>query len=184
MMSLGARLLLIMTLTTTLFGCQSYRMHPISTVESVDLERFMGRWFVIASIPTFLEKDIANAIEEYRLVDGKVDTRFTFRKGGVDGKEKSMNPVGEVRPDSGNAVWDMQFVWPFKAEYRIIYLSPDYETTVIGRSKRDYAWIMARNPSISETELNELTRLLEQQGYDLSDLRTVPQHWPAGWGES
>ena len=72
----------------------------------------------------------------------------------------------------------MQFVWPFKAEYRVVYLTSDYSLTVIGRSKRDYAWIMARSPRIPESDYQRLRQLLREQGYDPERLRLVPQHWP------
>ena len=61
----------------------------LQTVEYVDLERFMGKWYVIACIPTPLEKNIINATETYRLVDdGTIATTFAFRKGGFNGPKK------------------------------------------------------------------------------------------------
>jgi apolipoprotein D and lipocalin family protein len=69
----------------------------------------------------------------------------------------------------------MQFIWPFKAEYRIIFLSDDYSKTVIGRSKRDYVWIMARKPEISDEDYTVVMDFLQEQGYDISKLQKVPQ---------
>jgi apolipoprotein D and lipocalin family protein len=150
-------------------------MKPIHTVESVDLKRFMGDWYVIASIPTFIETDAYNAVESYQLAeDGTIETTFRFRKGGFDGPEKIYKPRGFIEDRQSNAVWGMQFVWPFKAEYRIIYLSNDYERTIIGRTKRDYVWIMARQPSISEEDYRRLVKFIEEQGYESGKLRRVP----------
>lgn len=154
-------------------GCQT--MKPIHTVDDVDLERFMGDWYVIASIPTFIEKDAFNAIESYRLDDdGTVATTFKFNKGSLDGPLKQYNPRGFIRDQQSNAVWDMQFIWPFKAEYRIIFLSEDYSQTVIGRTKRDYVWIMARKKIIPDEEYEKLLQFLRDQDYDLNNLRVVP----------
>ncbi len=151
-------------------------MKPIHTVEYVDLNRFMGDWYVIANIPTFIEKDAYNAIETYRLDDdGTVATTFKFNKGSLDGPLKTYHPRGYIRDEASNAVWGMQFIWPFKAEYRIIFLSEDYSKTVIGRSKRDYVWIMAREPAISDDEYASITKFLQEQGYDIKDLQKVPQ---------
>ena len=134
--SIGSLFLILLV-----WGCQT--MHPIHTVESVDLQRFMGDWYVIASIPTFIETDAFNAVESYKLSeDGSIATTFRFNKGGFDGPEKIYKPRGFIEDRPSNAVWGMQFIWPFKAEYRIIYLSDDYAQTIIGRTKRDYAWIM------------------------------------------
>ena len=104
-----------------ILGCQT--MKPIHTVDYVDLNRFMGDWYVIANIPTFIEKDAYNAIESYRLEnDGTVATTFRFNKGSLDGPLKEYHPRGFIRDKESNAVWGMQFIWPFKAEYRIIFL--------------------------------------------------------------
>lgn len=167
------RLSTLLVFIVTAIGCQSAR--PIYTVESVDLERFMGDWYVIASIPTYIERNAYNGIESYRLEkNGTIATTFTFNEGGFDGQLKTYTPTGFVVENSGNAVWGMQFVWPFKAEYRIIYLTGDYSQTVIGRSKRDYVWIMAREPSMPETDYERILGFLKEQGYELDDMRKVP----------
>ena len=64
----------------------------------------------------------------------------------------------------------MQFVWPVKADYRIVYLSPDYAQTVIGREKRDYVWIMARTPQMPDADYERLLRFVRGQGYDVSQI--------------
>ena len=153
----------------------------MKTVEYVDLERFMGDWYVIASIPTFLEKDAYNAIENYAMnEDGSIATTFTFNKGGLDGKPKEYTPVGFVTDTETNALWGMRFVWPIKADYRVIYLDDDYQQTIIGRQKRDYVWIMARSPDISEDDYQELVSFIAERGYDTSGLRRVPHAETAG----
>lgn len=152
---------------------------PLATVARVDLDRFMGRWYVIASIPTFIERDAFNAVETYRLdADGSIATTFTFRAGGFDGPERRYEPRGFVRDRTSNAVWGMQFLWPIKADYRIAWLADDYSITIIAREARDYAWIMARTPSISDAAYATAVSFLEGQGYDVRQLRKVPQQWP------
>ncbi|MFM7625114.1 MAG: lipocalin family protein, partial [Gammaproteobacteria bacterium] len=95
----------------------------VPVVEKVDLPRFMGPWYVIGVIPTFIEKDIYNAIESYELApDGTIKTTFTFNKGAFDGEAKVMNPKGFVVPGTNNAIWGMQFIWPIKAEFVISHL--------------------------------------------------------------
>ena len=168
-------------LTTILFstvllitsGCQTVK--PIHTVDRVDLNRFMGDWYVISSIPTFIEKNAFNAIESYRLDDdGTVATTFKFNKGSFDGPLKEYHPRGYIRDKSSNAIWGMQFIWPFKAEYRIIFLSDDYSQTVIGRTKRDYVWIMARKKTIPTDEYEKILNFLQEQGYNINDIIAVP----------
>ncbi len=149
----------------------------LPTVPHVDLERFMGRWYVLANIPTFIEREAHNAVETYELQpDGTIATTFTFRRGGFDGEPKVYRPRGFVRSQS-NAVWGMQFVWPIEAEYRIAYLAPDYSQTVIGRSKRDYVWIMARTPEIPAADYARLVGFVGDLGYEPTDVVRVPQRW-------
>jgi apolipoprotein D and lipocalin family protein len=69
----------------------------------------------------------------------------------------------------------MQFVWPIKADYRILYVSADYRYTIIGREKRDYAWVMARTPVIPDADLADLIARLVAAGYDRGAIRQVPQ---------
>ena len=159
-------------------GCQSVRQPPLALAPSVDLARFMGDWYVIANIPTFIEEGAHNAVESYRLAaDGTIETTFTFRAGGFDGEPKRYTPRGYVLDRASNAVWGMQFIWPVKADYRIAYLASDYSLAVIGREKRDYVWIMARAPQIAEADYQSILQFLAGQGYDVSRIRKVPQRW-------
>lgn len=148
----------------------------IAPVASVDLDRFMGRWYVIAHIPTRFERDAYAAVESYeRRPDGRIATTFTYRSGALDGPVHTMHPVGTVRPGTGNAVWDMRFFGLFSAEYVIVDLDSDYSMTIIGRSRRDYAWIMARTPRIDEADYRRAADRLRSLGYSLDGLRRVPQ---------
>ncbi|MFN0303841.1 MAG: lipocalin family protein [Burkholderiales bacterium] len=175
---LSATMLASLALLT---GCQSAPMPPITTVPHVDLARFMGDWYVIASIPTFIEKGAHNAIESYRLdEDGTIATTFTFRAGSFDGPEKRYTPRGFIRDRSSNAIWGMQFIWPIKADYRIVYLNADYSQTVIGRENRDYLWIMARSPNMAPSDYARAVEFARQEGYDVSKIQIVPQRWPQG----
>jgi apolipoprotein D and lipocalin family protein len=162
-----------------LSGCNEEGGEPMNTVAYVDLERFMGDWYVVANIPTFLEVGAHNAVETYRMnADGTIATRFTFNKGGPDGPRKTYNPTGFIRDRSSNALWGMQFIWPFKGDYRIIYLDDDYHLTVIGRAKRDYVWVMSREPEFSDKEFTRMKEFIRSVGYDVSKLQRVP-HGPS-----
>jgi len=148
----------------------------MDTVSYVDLERFMGDWYVVASIPTFIEKGAHNAVESYALnPDGTIATTFRFNKYSYDGPLKTYRPTGFVVDRKTNARWGMQFIWPIKGDYRVIYLDDDYQLTVIGRAKRDYVWVMSRKPDFSNEELERVKDFIEGVGYDASKLQRVPQ---------
>ena len=167
--------LLIIITITYLGGCAK-DMTEMKTVDYIDINRFMGSWYVIANIPTFLEKDIYEAVETYNLNDdGTIGTVFTFRRGGFDGAQKEYNPKGFIVDKETNALWGMQFVWPIKADYRIVYIDNDYSKTIIARQKRDFVWIMAKTPTITESEYDELVSFVESIGYDTSLIQRIPQ---------
>ena len=176
-MKKGWRTLIITSAALLVSACAS-KNPEMETVDYVDIDRFMGDWYVIANIPTFVEKGAHNAVENYSVDDdGSIATRFTYRKDGFDGKEKEYNPRGFIVDTTTNALWGMRFVWPIKADYRIVYLSDDYSITVIGRQKRDFVWIMAREPEITDLEYQELVDFVISIGYDASKLQRVPQSW-------
>jgi apolipoprotein D and lipocalin family protein len=159
-----------------LSACQTRSYPPLHLADSVDIPRFMGPWYVIACIPSLIERHEYNAVETYSLdADGRIHTVFTFNAGGFDGPARRLSPVGFVTPGTRGTVWGMRFVWPIRADYRVMYVAADYSQTVVGREKRDYAWIMARSPTMSEADYLRLTALLREAGYDTSRLRKVSQ---------
>jgi apolipoprotein D and lipocalin family protein len=150
------------------------KQEPLPVSDNIDIQQFMGRWYVIANIPTFIERQAYNAVEEYEWQgDGKVATTFTYNNGALDGPLKKANPTGFVSPDN-NAVWKMQFIWPFKADYRVMYVDDEHSITVIGREKRDYVWLMARSPDIDQKTYQNMVALIQNAGYDISKLREIP----------
>jgi apolipoprotein D and lipocalin family protein len=156
-------------------GCASTHA-PIPPVAHVDLPRFMGDWYVIAHIPSRTEREAYDAVETYRLdADGRILTTYRQRVGSFTAPVETMHPVGRVVEGTGNAVWSMQFVWPIQAEYVIVDLAPDYSRVIVGRSKRDYVWLMARTPQLPEAELQAATARIRELGYDTGKLRRVPQ---------
>ena len=161
-----------------LAACQSMPDPSMPLAENVDLDRFMGDWYVIANIPTFIEKGAHNAVESYeRVGERRVATTFRFREDGFEGPVAVYEPTGFVSEED-NAVWGMQFIWPIKAEYLIVYLDDDYRRTIIGRSARDYVWLMARDPEIAPAAFQEMLDAAAGAGYDPERIQRVPQRWP------
>ena len=169
---------LVMTGVVLSAGCATMGKQPTATVKQVDVARYMGPWYVIASIPTYPEKKAFNAIESYEQnPDGTIKTTFTFHKGAFDGPLKTMHPTGFIQ-DPSNAVWGMRVFWPVKAEYRISYLDRDYSEVLITRTARDYLWIMARKPQLGEADYRKLVDMAGKMGYDTAKIEKVPQRWP------
>jgi apolipoprotein D and lipocalin family protein len=154
-------------------------MAPIKPVAHVDLPRFMGKWYVIASIPSFIEKKAYNGVEAYQLQpNGNVETSFRYRKNSFNDPVKTIHSTGFVTPNTGNAVWGIQLIWPLKEQYLVAYLDDSYSETIVARDKRDYVWIMARTPAIAQADYDALVARVKQLGYKVSDIRKMPQAWP------
>ncbi|MDH3207676.1 MAG: lipocalin family protein [Gemmatimonadota bacterium] len=168
-----------------LYACATNDMPPLEAMDrKVDLERFMGDWYVIGFIPItlpfFSEEGAHNGVESYRLTDaGVIETTYTFREGGFDGPEKRFTPKGWVYDEETNAEWRMQFLWPFKAAYLILYLDQDYQKTIIGVPDRNNVWIMSRDPQMSDAEYERMLDYAASVGYATGKVRRVPQRWPA-----
>lgn len=149
---------------------------PLSLAPAVDLGRFMGDWYVIAAIPTVFERGAHAPVDRYELeADGSIATTFSFNAGAFDGPRRVLRSRGFVVAGSGNAVWGQQYLWPFRADYRIAWLSTDYTQVVIAREKRDYVWIMARTPTIAAADYARLQAVVAAQGYDVARLEPMPQ---------
>jgi apolipoprotein D and lipocalin family protein len=158
-------------------GCASTSdMPPLRTVDYVDMDRYLGRWYVIANIPYFLEKDKVASYDTYaKRADGKLVNDFTFRKGGFDAPEKTWNGVAWVVNTTTNAEWKVRFVWPFTATYLVLELDPDYRWAVVGTPGRDLLWILARERQLSDETYAAIIERIRAQGYDPAKIAKVPQ---------
>ncbi|MEF8834475.1 MAG: lipocalin family protein [Halofilum sp. (in: g-proteobacteria)] len=168
----GAALLI----AAALGGCSVMPPEDFPRAEGVDLDRFVGTWFVIAHIPPDATRNAWNAVERYeRVGSDRIRTVYTYRDGGFNGERERMEMTGFVQSGTNNAVWAMQPFWPLRLENTISYVSPDYRTTIVARSARDWVWVMAREPEIPEREYARLVARVEALGYDIERLREVPQ---------
>lgn len=168
-------------LALALGACATTRdnLPPIQPVAHVELPRYMGDWYVIANIPPWIEQGAHNSVENYRLdEDGNIPTTFTYRKDAYDGPLKTLRSKAFVVDHDSNARWGVQFIWPIKAEYLIAWLADDYSQVIVARNARDYVWVMARTPVVSDADYAALRERVRALGYDTSKLGRVPQRWP------
>lgn len=167
---------LVLLALLLLSGCAMMRGGPpLETVERVDLERYMGEWYVIANIPYFGERGNVAGRAIYRMRDGRMDDIYRYRDGDFDAPVEEMTGVAWVVDEETNAEWKVQFYWPIRFGYYIIGLDENYQWTVVGHPSREYAWIMARAPELSDERYQALLELLEERGFDPSQLEKVPQ---------
>lgn len=160
-----------------LYGCAS-KEGSLPTADFVNLDEFMGRWYVHGYTPIIVDKEAHNAIEHYRLdEERKIQTTYQFRDGGFDGELKTYTPVGWVHDTETNAEWRMQFLWPFRSDYIVLYVDDAHSETIIAHPSRKYLWIMTRSTELSGPDYERLIALAEEAGYDRNILRRLPQDW-------
>jgi len=146
----------------------------VPAAAKLELDRFMGDWFVIANIPLPPEKPAHNSRETYSFTPpNKVDVTFSFNNSAFDGPMKTFKSKAFVSDDP--AIWGVQFLWPFKAEYVVSYIDDTYQHTIVARSRRDYVWVMARTQTIDDNKYAMLVDKVKELGYDVSKLNKVPQ---------
>lgn len=168
-----AATLLLVVISALLSACSSI---PLKTVEHVDLDRFMGPWYVVGTIPWVVEKNNVGTMDIYEpRKDGKIDIRYVFHKKSLDAPRQEWKAVGRVVNTKSNAEWAVQFIWPFQAPYLVIDLSPDYQQTVIGHPSRKLVWIMSRQPTIPESDYARTLTKLAGMGFDPKSIVRVPQ---------
>jgi len=167
-------LILSAGLLTMITGCAT--VNPPPTVEKVDLPRFMGDWYVISGIFTVFEKGAHNAIERYELDDkGRIQTTFTFNKDSLTGPLKSFPSVAFIHNKETFAEWRIQFFWPFRFPYLVIFLDEDYQATAVSTDDKKYLWIMSRTPQMPEPLYRTIMEKITELGFDTNKIVTVPQ---------
>jgi apolipoprotein D and lipocalin family protein len=149
---------------------------PLAVVPSVDLQRYMGRWYDIASFPQRFQKGCHCTTADYELTDkGYVRVINTCRRDSPDGKVTVANGKAFVVRGSNNAKLRVQFFWPFRGDYWIIDLAEDYSYAVVGEPKRKYLWILSRTPQMDEDLYQAVVGRCAEKGFDVSMLVRTDQ---------
>ncbi len=143
----------------------------------VDLQRFMGRWYVIGRVPNFVERGHVASVNTYTLrEDDKVAINYEFREGFSEPAEE-LSIRAKVDEDSGNRRWRTWFYRVVPTHSRILEVAPDYSWALIGYPGREMAWIFAREPDMDNTLYRHLAlRLRDKYDVNTDKLKRVPQH--------
>ncbi len=176
--SLGWSLGLLAALITGNAQAQTATPAPLATVASVDLDRYMGRWYEIARFPNRFQKDCNGpATADYALQPGgrvQVTNRCPLADGKIDeaiGEARRIGGPGspklEVRFAPAWLSW-LPLVW---GNYWVIDLDPAYTLAVVSEPKREYLWVLARQPQVDAATWDTLMARLRTQGFDLSKLQ-------------
>jgi apolipoprotein D and lipocalin family protein len=149
---------------------------PLRKVKHVSLPKYMGQWFIVANIPTFLEKGAHNATETYtwNVEKQRIDVDFKYNKNDFNGEVVSIPQQAYIYDKKSNAEWRTKLFHTLKFPYVIMDLDKDYSYSVVGMPDRSHAWILSRTPSLPEKTINLLYQKIEEAGFDITKLQRVP----------
>jgi len=149
---------------------------PLSTVSAVDMNRYLGKWYEIASYPAWFQKGCTGSTADYsRLPDGRIRVVNRCYKKSLDGTLKTSKGKAEVVDPKTNARLKVTFFWPFKGDYWIIDLDDDYQWAVVGVPSRKYLWILSRTPTLDGKVYDGILRRVIENGYDPTRLNLTVQ---------
>lgn len=154
---------------------------PLSTVPKVELPRYLGVWYEIASFPQSFQKGCTGSTARYALRDdGDIDVLNRCFLDSLDGPQKASHGRARVVDTVTNAKLKVSFFRPFWGEYWVIDLGADYDYAVVGHPSRDYLWVLSREPTMAPERYDEIVKRLEAQGYETARLQRTPQKPQAG----
>lgn len=149
---------------------------PLTTVEFVDLNRYLGEWYEIASFPQRFQKDCVASKATYSKRDeNTIDVVNECRLKTFDGERKVVRGVAKIVDKKTNAKLKVSFFWPIFGKYWIIDLGRDYEYAVVGHPNRKYLWVLSRTKSLDQQTLDGILARVKEKGFDLSKLNMTLQ---------
>ena len=148
----------------------------IQTVPNVDLKKYAGKWYEIASYPQRFQKGCHCTTAEYTLSDkGYVIVENRCNRDSIKGKQSYIKGKAFVEKNSGNAKLKVRFFWPFTGKYWIIDLADDYTYAVVSHPNKKYLWILSRTPEMDNAIYQQILSRLKEKGFDLTKLQTTKQ---------
>jgi apolipoprotein D and lipocalin family protein len=150
--------------------------HALEVVAQVDLERYLGTWYEIATIPQRFEKGCVGVTAEYSLLpNGDIRVLNTCIQGTLDGEVRTARGKARIVDRRTNAKLKVSFFRPFWGAYWIIGLDADYKWAIVGHPKRTYLWILCRSPQMNDALYDELLNVVAKKGYDLTKIKRTLQ---------
>ena len=181
-MKTRARLAILLFSMASLTGCattsttERLGLPPLQTVPKVELERYLGTWYEVASFPQWFQEGCTGTTATYSLRDdGDIDVANRCYLKTLDGELDTADGVARVLDEKTNAKLEVSFFQPFWGDYWIIDLAPDYSYAVVGHPGRDYLWILSRTPTMEPSVYQGILDRLRAQRYPLDRLQQTLQ---------
>lgn len=146
----------------------------LKTVKEVDLKRYAGKWYEIASMPEIFQAGCACTTAEYTYhPEGYVEVINRCLK---DGREKEVKGKASPNEGTGNSQLEVQFFWPLKGKYYIMALDEDYQYALVGHPNRRHLWILSRYPEMDENVYLDYLQIARKEGFEINKLALTEQY--------
>ncbi|MFT2007178.1 lipocalin family protein [Pontibacter sp. 13R65] len=166
----------LLLLGASLFSACSKQYPVLQTVASVDLNRYAGTWYEIASLPQRFTKGCHCTTAQYKPhPDGYVEVYNSCREDAPTGDTKDVQGKAFPVEGSSNSKLKVQFFWPFKGDYWILDLADDYSYALVGSPDRESLWILARESQLPPSEYERLVQLASSKGFPVEELQLMDQ---------
>lgn len=163
-------------LLAPLSGCLNAIDSDLQTVEYVDVNRYVGKWYEIASYPTSFQRDCTGTTAEYSLKDdGTIRVFNRCLLGSLDGDENTIEGSARVVDSTTNAKLAVRFFAFFEAPYWIIELDEEYQWAVVSDPARRFLWILSRTPTMDSAVYEDILARVSAKGLDPTKLRRTTQ---------
>jgi lipocalin len=142
-----------------------------ATVQSVDINRYLGYWYEIARFDHPFERNLEYVMAHYTLrPDGNIDVLNTGIKNG-----RAEDAKGIAKTTSVPGLLRVSFFGPFFSDYRVLMLDADYQYALVGGSNDNYLWILSRTPKLDEATKAAILSEADSRGYNTNRLIWVKQ---------
>ena len=151
------------------------RTEELEVVQTVDLNRYVGRWYEISRLPNSFQKKCADTVTaDYTIrADGKIEVLNRCRK--ASGEFTTAKGKAKIVDKKTNAKLKVTFFWPFYGDYWIFDLGPNYEYAVVGEPGRKYLWILSRSPQMDEALYQQLLQKMAAKGFNTEKMIRTSQ---------
>lgn len=157
-----------------ILGCGN--SSQLETVDTLDIERYLGTWYELARLPNNFEKGLICVTANYSIKEnGKIQVINRGRKESDPSKVKESRGTAWVPDPANPGQLKVRFFWPFAGDYYVMKLGPDYKYALVGSPSRDYLWILCRNKRLDGPTINSLLEFAAQKGFDMEQLEWIDQ---------
>jgi apolipoprotein D and lipocalin family protein len=143
----------------------------VEPVQDFDAERYLGRWYEIARLDHSFERGLVDVTAEYsRRDDGgvRVINRGFDRD---DGEWSDIEGVARFVGADDEGYLKVSFFGPFYGSYVVFGLDRDaYQYAFVSGFNRDYLWLLAREPAVSDTLRAQFIAEAERLGFATREL--------------